>query len=310
MACVKPYQGFDADADAQALEDAMKGVGTDEDVIIDILAHRTSFQRKEIAKAYKAQFGQNLIEKLHKELSGDFRQAVEWSFYSRAEVNAAALKKAMKGAGTNESMLIDVICTANNQEIEKIKTAYEELTGRSLEDDISSETSGDFKKTLVAILQARRKTDCDEAQAHQDGLELFQAGEESLGTDESAITRILCTRSYKQIGLINEIYEGKMGHDLVKAIEKETSGDYRKALTRIVLAAKDRIGTIAEMLYQSMKGMGTNDDSLIRIVLAHSECDLRKIIDKFDRTYDKSAAEMISDDISGDYKKFILSLIE
>ncbi len=29
--------------------------------------------------------------------------------------------------------------------------------------------------------------------------------------------------------------------------------------------------TVAEMLYRSMKGAGTNDDSLIRIILAHSE---------------------------------------
>ena len=63
---------------------------------------------------------------MHKELSGDFRQAVEWSFYSRAQVNAAALRKAMKGSGTDEAMLIDVICTANNHEIKKIKDAYEE----------------------------------------------------------------------------------------------------------------------------------------------------------------------------------------
>lgn len=38
-----------------------------------------------------------------------------------------------------------------------------------------------------------------------------------------------------------------------------------------VLMSKDPIGAVAEMLYRSMKGAGTNDDSLIRILLAHSE---------------------------------------
>ena len=52
------------------------------------------------------------------------------------------------------------------------------VTGHSLEDDITSETSGDFKRVLVAILQARRDTDCDESQARQDAMELFEAGEE------------------------------------------------------------------------------------------------------------------------------------
>ncbi len=43
----------------------------------------------------------------------------------------------------------------------------------------------------------------------------------------------------------------------------------------IVISAKSLPGTVGEMLYRSMKGMGTNDDSLIRIILAHSEvCDI------------------------------------
>uniref|UniRef100_A0A0R3WA18 Annexin n=1 Tax=Taenia asiatica TaxID=60517 RepID=A0A0R3WA18_TAEAS len=310
MATVKPSRGFNANEDAQELEKAMKGIGTDEATIIDVLANRTNSQRREIAQAYKAQYGKDLKERLHKELSGKFRQAVEWSFYDRAHVNAAALQKAMKGAGTNEGMLIDVLCTATNNEVKKIKEAYQDLTQKSLEDDVESETSGNFKRVLVALLQARRETDCDKSQAREDALEIYKAGEDKLGTDESTFTRILCTRSYDQIRVINEIYQDEAGHDLIKAIEKETSGDYKKVLSRIVLMSKDPIGTVAEMLYRSMKGAGTNDDSLIRIILAYSEDSLQKIQNKFDNTYEKTLVEMISGDTSGDYKKFLLAILE
>ncbi|CDI98572.1 annexin [Echinococcus multilocularis] len=310
MATVKPCCNFDANTDAQTLEKAMKGLGTDEATIIDVLAHRTSRQRREIADAYKAQFGKDLKERLHKELSGKFRQAVEWSFYNRAHVNAAALQKAMKGAGTNEKLLIDILCTASNKEVKKIKEAYEEITQKSLEDDVESETSGDFKRVLVAILQARRECDCNESQAREDAMEIYKAGENKLGTDESTFTRILCSRSQDQIRTIDEVYQEETGHDLIKAIKKETSGDYEEALCRIVLASKDLTGTVAEMLYRSMKGAGTNDDSLIRIILAHSEDDLRRIQAKFDSTYEKSLVEMISGDTSGDYKNFLLAILE
>lgn len=63
---------------------------------------------------------------MKKELRGDFEQIVVWSFLDPAQVNAAALKKAMKGAGTDEQMLIDVICTSNNQDIQQIKAAFKE----------------------------------------------------------------------------------------------------------------------------------------------------------------------------------------
>ncbi|VUZ52611.1 unnamed protein product [Hymenolepis diminuta] len=126
MACLHPFRNFNADADAQALHKAMKGIGCDEDEIIVILAHRTVQQRKEIEVSYKAQYGRDLKEQLKKELRGDFEHVVLWSFLSPPQVNAAALKKAMKGAGTNEDMLIDVICTADNREIDEIKTAFQE----------------------------------------------------------------------------------------------------------------------------------------------------------------------------------------
>uniref|UniRef100_A0A0R3X1P8 Annexin n=1 Tax=Hydatigena taeniaeformis TaxID=6205 RepID=A0A0R3X1P8_HYDTA len=334
LAHSEPCRRFDANGDAQTLKEAVKGIGTDETIIIDILSHRTSCQRQDIAQAYKSQYGEDLLERLHKELSGKFRQAVEWSFYDRAHVNAAALKEAMKGAGTNEGMLIDVLCTATNDEVEEIKEAYMELTQRSLEDDVKSETSGDLERVLVAILQAERESDCDHSQAHEDAIKIYEAGEKKHGTDESTFTRILCTRSYDQIREINEVYQDvrllkfnmrldiqsdtilhfintqEFGRNLADVIKSETSGDYEKALSRIVMMSKDPYNTFADMLYNAMAGAGTNDDSLIRILLAHSEDDLRRIQTAFDNISEKSLAETISDDTSGDYKKFLLAILE
>lgn len=70
----------------------------------------------------------DLIEKFEKELKGDFEEVVISSFRDRAQINAAALEKAMKGAGTDENMLIEVICTASCNKINAIKMAYEEST--------------------------------------------------------------------------------------------------------------------------------------------------------------------------------------
>lgn len=54
---VKPYSPFNPIDDAEKLYKAMKGIGTNETVLIDILCKRTAQQRMQIASAYKTCFG-------------------------------------------------------------------------------------------------------------------------------------------------------------------------------------------------------------------------------------------------------------
>lgn len=52
-----PFSGFNAAEDGTALRTAMKGFGTDEQAIIDILTKRSNSQRQQIAKYFTEEYG-------------------------------------------------------------------------------------------------------------------------------------------------------------------------------------------------------------------------------------------------------------
>uniref|UniRef100_A0A5K4F3P7 Annexin n=1 Tax=Schistosoma mansoni TaxID=6183 RepID=A0A5K4F3P7_SCHMA len=101
----------------------MKGWGTDEHRIIKVLGHRNAYQRIEIRDTFKALYGKAMDE-LSRGTSGHFRKLLKMLLTNLYEVDASALYKAMKGAGTDEETIIEVLCTATNEEIENIKQAY------------------------------------------------------------------------------------------------------------------------------------------------------------------------------------------
>ena len=87
---------FNAENDAKALRDAMKGAGTDEEEIIAIVCSRSYNQLTTIDKTYKQMFGRILIDDLKSELSGSFEKVILRLFLSDAGKDAHTLKQAIK----------------------------------------------------------------------------------------------------------------------------------------------------------------------------------------------------------------------
>lgn len=148
---------------------------------------------------------------------------------------AKELHEAMAGVGTEESVLIEVLCTMSNHEIRVIRSAYEVMYGKSLEDDLRDDTSGSFKRLMVSLCCANRDEtfNVDPADAMNDARKLLQAGELQFGTDESMFNSILVQRNIPQLKQIFQEYANITGHDIQSAIENEFSGDIKKGLLAI-----------------------------------------------------------------------------
>ena len=258
--------------DADTLRKAMKGFGCDEKAIIEVCIHRTNAQRLEIVKAYKASYGRDLIADLKSELHGKFEDSMIALFTDPIEYDADELRKAMKGLGTNEDTLIEIIASRPPQVIQAIKAKFNEKYKRDLEADVKSETSGTLRKLLIALLQCGRSvnTNPNPSQCAQIADEIYKAGEAKLGTDESVFNKYFCTLSPHELALVSKEYHKLTGHTILQAIDKEFSGDAKKTLRTIVYATLSPSEYFATRVHDAVKGLGTKDHLLIRVIVSRS----------------------------------------
>uniref|UniRef100_A0A8C3MF36 Annexin n=3 Tax=Passeriformes TaxID=9126 RepID=A0A8C3MF36_GEOPR len=307
---VTAFAPFDARADAEALRKAMKGLGTDEETVLTILTTRNNAQRQEIASAFKTLFGRDLVDDLKSELTGKFETLMVSLMRPAYIFDAHALKHAIKGAGTNEKVLTEILASRTPAEVQNIKQVYQQEYEADLEDKITGETSGHFQRLLVVLLQGNRDPDVgvDEALVEQDAQVLFRAGELKWGTDEEKFITILGTRSVSHLRRVFDKYMTISGFQIEETIDRETSGDLEKLLLAVVKCIRSVPAYFAETLYYSMKGAGTDDDTLIRVMVSRSEVDLLDIRQEFRKNFAKSLYQMIQKDTSGDYRKALLLL--
>jgi hypothetical protein len=302
---------FDPKADADLLKKSMKGIGNDKDAIINLVTSRTNQQRQQIRDAYKSSYGKDLIADLKSELSGHLKDTLVAMFYHPIEYDCYSLRSAMKGIGTDEDTLIEIIATRPGFMIKQIIEKYPEITeGRNLVDDVKNETSGSFRRLLISLLQGERSDNIDPniEECEKTAKELYEAGEKKWGTDDSAFNKIFALKSPMEIACISRAYHKLTGHTILQAINNEFSGDIKKLLTAIVYAVISPSEFFATKVNKAIKGLGTNDKLLIRIIVSRNEIDLNYIKKYYKQLFKKDMIEDIKAETSGEYRKLLIKL--
>ncbi|GFR93945.1 annexin [Elysia marginata] len=343
----KTGQAWDPECDCEYLRDAMKGLGTNDDAIILVVSTRCNQQRQELKDMFKTLYGRDLIKDIKGELSGDYKELVMALFVAPAEYDAWCIKEAIYGLGTDEQALVEILLTRTNEQIKEIRQTYPNVVHKKktakasqFEKDIRDDTSGDFKKLLISASMGKRyeisheklsqavqevvnpddgsgtgmfevnyRLLSDQAKAKNEAQQLYKAGEKRWGTDEETFNRIFSSRDYYQLRTIWDEYVKLTQRDILNSVDRETSGDLRAGLRAIVMNIRSRPMFFAEKLRDAMKGLGTDERTLIRIIVSRSEIDMVQIKECFLQLTKKTLWRWIKEDTSFNFKKLLQALV-
>uniref|UniRef100_A0A9J7YCF8 Annexin n=1 Tax=Cyprinus carpio carpio TaxID=630221 RepID=A0A9J7YCF8_CYPCA len=241
-------------------------------------------------------------------LGGKLEDLIVALMYPSILYDAHELHKAIKGVGTEDEVLIEILASRTCDEIKDIAKAYKKEYGSKLEKDIMGDTSGHYQRLLVILAQGNREEGVDESRVEKDAKELFAAGEEKFGTDEDKFINILGNRSAEHLRRVFDAYKKIAGCDIEESIKDECTGNLEALLLAVVKCAKSVPAYFAESVRESMRRAGTDDETLIRIMVSRSERDMLDIRAIYKKKYGESLYSTIQEDTDGDYQKALLYL--
>jgi hypothetical protein len=126
--------------------------------------------------------------------------------------------------GTQEEKFVDIFTGHSVEQMKAIAHAYDVQSGNSLERAVSSEFGGDAEKILQLLLLDPVDIYCRMLKKAMDGM----------GTNESAICRIIGGNEKETVQQITQRYQAKYNTSLVDYIASELSGDFKSAVVAYI----------------------------------------------------------------------------
>eukprot|EP00244_Chara_vulgaris_P002018 TRINITY_DN13382_c0_g1_i6.p1 TRINITY_DN13382_c0_g1~~TRINITY_DN13382_c0_g1_i6.p1 ORF type:complete len:316 (+),score=54.84 TRINITY_DN13382_c0_g1_i6:85-1032(+) len=315
MATIKAVEGFRAEVDAEALQDALhalkdeykKGVS----MLIGLGTSRSAHQRYSIVDVHQNVYGTFAPDEIKKEVKGWTGHGL-WALYMpAAKRDATWLHEAMVGVGTDEAKLAEIICTRTSVQLKAISDGYKQLYDKDLVGDIEGETSGTLRKLLVALLTVTRETGvANRERASKLAQELYDAGEGKWGTDASKFIETLTRESTPMLREVFSAYLTKFHKSILDVIKAEFGGHMRATLIVLVRGILDPTHYFADRISQAVKGLGTDEAALIRCIIGRADIDLERIKTAFAAKYKKDLVTRVNEDVGGDFQELFLAVIK
>ena len=143
----------------------------------------------------------------------------------------------------------------------------------------------------------------------EDANMIFKKGQGKwFGTDERAIFKILCASPPEHIQKISDAYSDKYGYTLLKAMEKELSGNARDGALFLVGMKMKPYETMAQIIKTACAGIGTNE-LLLTCCIIRFQMVMKDVMAAHIELFGKSIHDRVRSECGGDLKKLLLSVL-
>jgi len=299
-----------AKLDAEAVKEATAGWGTNDRKLIVSLCSRTKSQLRRTAAKYRELYDEDLREAVQSETSGHYGELVGLALAPRDVFFADIIDKACGGMGCSETTLIELFIMSKNEDIAAGKEKWEGRSDASLIDYLDEELTSEYKHLqalIFKLLKGERDEsgEVDEAKGAEQVAALHKECDKGMFSDfkEQVAIEIIGGNCPEQNAFVADLYEKEHDKSLATALERSPKKQLVAMLQGMLLS---RPAFVAYRLHEAMKGWGTEDQVLVRLLAGIDGGDMAECVQTFESKYGTPLAAALKDELSGNFRRAAL----
>ena len=294
------------DKEAEILKNLLeKGEFSD---ITELISKKTQKQRMKLRQTYKKNNEVDLMTDLKSNLAGLYKKIVLALFTDPVEYDVDLIYNSLKN-DDSKNILINIFASRPDWYLNKIKNIYLKKYNIELEEHINNDTSDDFNKLLLQILQCKRSKnqapDIDQCKQLADDLE--QEESNNLSIDSPIINSIFMLLSPQELIMVCKEYHKSTERLLTDMVNEKFKGNVKKLLNAILMAKISPSEFFANALHEALAD-NSFDESIISILISRADVDLNVIKKYYFKLYENDLADDIANKDKSEYINLLVGI--
>ena len=288
--------------------DAIFNKKINEDSIISILSTTTNLDRQIIRLFYRKKYSTPIQTDIKMQLSSDLRDLVLDLFDLPYEYDARELHRALTSLKTGTKTINEIIITRPRSHLILVQKIY----NIALKNEILNLSDKNYSEFLITILASQRPTNptIEINDAYNIAKDIIKNGVKQYGKNANLFKQVFVDKSREDLILISRAFYDLYKKNLYETVDKEISGKNKKLIKDILFGIITPAQWFAKKAYKAMKGEGTDDHTLFRVIISRAEIDMDEIRDYYFRDWNTDLRNDIDGDCSGAYGQILMNLSE